>query len=275
MEPSRSSPPAEDGDRGDLDERRRGGGVLSVAKALVILNAFSSTVPVLSLRQIEARTGIPRATGHALCSTLVAHGFLLVEKGRGYQLGPSLLLLGGQVIQRTGLLEAAKDVAKRVALRPGTEAHLGQLVGGWIVFLDRTRSSNTLPKSPPMGARLLATATPCGLAALAELPTDEAMDRVHAAHDSERRTRPDNRAVIECLSIVRRQRFAISESRDRNRWEMGAAIVGPFGQPVGGVSISASISDAGIPGFQVQALSDLNTISSIISRRLLGQDLDA
>ena len=244
-----------------------------MAKALVILNAFSSTVPVLSLRQIETRTGIPRATAHALCATLVAHGFLRAEKGRGYQLGPSLLLLGGQVIQRTGLLEAAKDVAKRVALRPGAEAHLGQLVGGWIVFLDRTRNSSTLPKSPPMGARLLATATPCGLAALAELSIEEAVDRVSAAHNSERRTAPPEGVIIERLDIVRRQRFAISESVDRDRWEMGVAIVNPFAQPVGGVSISASMSDANKPGFIAQALSDLHTISSVIGRRLLGRDL--
>src|SRR3712207_6689293 len=101
-----------------------------------VLHAFTPLTPVLSLRQLSERTAIPRSTVHALCSTLVESGMLEEVPARGYRLGESLLDLGGQVIDRTGLVDAADGVLERVRRREGTEAHLGQLVGGWIVYLD-------------------------------------------------------------------------------------------------------------------------------------------
>ncbi len=55
----------------------------SVAKAMQVLHAFTPVVPVLSLRQLSARTQIPRSTVHALCATLVDAGMLEEVPARG------------------------------------------------------------------------------------------------------------------------------------------------------------------------------------------------
>lgn len=81
--------------------------VQSVTKAVEILKAFDSRHRVLTVRQLSSRTGIPRSTCHSLCSTLATEGLLeLGNGGDGYQLGAMLARLGGQVIERTGLIDA-------------------------------------------------------------------------------------------------------------------------------------------------------------------------
>ena len=74
----------------------------SVAKAARVLQAFTPLVASLSVRQVAERTGIPRSTAHAICLTLCDAGLLEEGTGRGYRLGPALVGLGGQVIERTG-----------------------------------------------------------------------------------------------------------------------------------------------------------------------------
>ena len=89
----------------------REGRVNSVAKATTILGTFTPLVRVLSLRQIVRRTGIPRSTAHGLCVTLCDAGLLEEVPHRGYQLGAALVALGGQVMDRTGLVEARSSSA--------------------------------------------------------------------------------------------------------------------------------------------------------------------
>ena len=106
----------------------------SVLKACKVLRAFTPTVGVLSVRQVAARAQIPRSTAHELCRTLVAEG-MLETSGHGYQLGPSILELAGQIIERTGLVRAAEGILDRLVRAPEQEAHLGQLLQGWIVYV--------------------------------------------------------------------------------------------------------------------------------------------
>jgi DNA-binding IclR family transcriptional regulator len=80
----------------------------TVGKAAAVLRAFTPLTHVLSVRQLAERTGIPRSTVHELCSALCGQALLEAVSGGGYRLGPLLVELGGQVIERTGLVTAAK-----------------------------------------------------------------------------------------------------------------------------------------------------------------------
>ena len=85
--------------------------VAAVGKAAALLRAFGPSAPVLSVRQLAARTGVPRSTVHALATTLAEEGLLDVVAGRGYRLGPLLVGLAGQIIERTGLVAAVEEAA--------------------------------------------------------------------------------------------------------------------------------------------------------------------
>ena len=105
-----------------LDDEQRLG---SVTKAARVLQAFTPLVTLLRVRQVAERPGISRSTAHALCVTLCDAGLLEEAAGRGYRLGPAPVGLGGQVIERTGLVDAAEGVLDRLGPGDGLEIHLG------------------------------------------------------------------------------------------------------------------------------------------------------
>lgn len=212
--------------------------VASVGKAMAVLQSFTALAPVLSLRQLSARTGIPRSTVHGLCRALTEAGMLEPVPARGYQLGPALVGLGGQVIERTGLVDAAEGVLERVVRRGGTEAHLGQLVGGWIVYLDRASGVIRAPMNNRVGLRALAHETGCGRAALACLSPEAAEAVVEQACRSERTRPPAPEALLASLDEVRARGYALGGRFQPGRLSIAAAVVDPAGVPVGAVSIA-------------------------------------
>lgn len=61
--------------------------VRAVSKAAWVLRALADTAHPLSVRELACRTGIPRSTVHALCTTLCQEGLLEAQPGAGYRLG--------------------------------------------------------------------------------------------------------------------------------------------------------------------------------------------
>jgi ribose transport system substrate-binding protein len=70
---------------GTGNEAERQEGVLSVARACTILQAFRSADEVLELRHVAERTGIHKVTALRLLRTLVAKGMLQLVGPRGYR----------------------------------------------------------------------------------------------------------------------------------------------------------------------------------------------
>lgn len=215
-----------------------------MTKAAEVLHSFTALTPVLSLRRLAERTGIPRSTVHGLCVALEDAGLLERVPARGYRLGPALVELGGQVIDRTGLVEAAEGVLERVPRRDGTEAHLGQLVEGWIVYLDRAAGVLRTPMNNRVGLRTPAADTGCGRAALSLLSTDDVRARVADAARSERRRAPEPHeiAVLDGeLRLAREHGYIVSTSFQPGRLSVAAPVAAHDGTPVGGVSIAGPI----------------------------------
>ncbi|HWD44733.1 MAG TPA: IclR family transcriptional regulator [Actinomycetota bacterium] len=210
----------------------------SVAKAARVLQAFTPLATSLSVRQLAERTGIPRSTVHALCVTLCDAGLLEEAAGRGYRLGPALVGLGGQVIERIGLVGAAEGVLDRLVPGDGLEIHLGQLVGGWVVYLDRASGPVRAPMHNRVGLRAPAHLTGCGKAALALLPPQEVAARVEAVCAAESRQLPDLDALARELARARRAGFVVSDTFQPGRTSVAAPIPDLAGAPAGGVSVA-------------------------------------
>src|SRR6476661_2505338 len=111
----------------------------AAAKALELLSVFSFREPRLSLADLAARTGIPRATAFRLLSTLEQSGFLAKEHG-AYQLGIKCFVLGNIVAGGLDLRETAHPhlVALRDATRETTQI---AILDHWqVVYLERMLS---------------------------------------------------------------------------------------------------------------------------------------
>lgn len=211
--------------------------VASVVKACQILRAFSPEVGVLSVRQVAARAELPRSTVHELCRTLETEG-MLEKAGEGYRLGPLMLELGGQVIERTGLVRATEGILDHLVRAPEQEAHLGQLTQGWVVYLDRNSSTRNARMNNRVGQRAPAHLTGCGKAALSWLPFDEVVSHVERCCAEDAAPAPDLSELDAELRKARHDGYVSSQSFQRDRMSVAAAILDASGHPVGGVSVA-------------------------------------
>lgn len=221
-------------------DRDRGPAVASVAKAALLLQTFTPLTTTLSVRQLAERTGIPRSTVHGLCSSLCDAGLLEHVRGRGYQLGPTLVTLGGHVIDRTGLVTAAERPLATVQLDAGEEVHLAQLVESWVVYLDRRAGVRAVPMRNRVGLRALAHRTGCGRAALAALPSAERRRRVVNGCRREHVDQPPLDDLDARLDHERGRGYVISSDFHPGRTSIAAAVLDAHERPVGGVSIAAA-----------------------------------
>ena len=99
-------------------------GVQSVVKATQILGAFDRTCRRLTIREIAERTGIPRSTTHDICRTLVESRLLEAMPDGGFQLGIGLAMLGGQVLERIGLVDVVQRPIRQHLDVFGAEVHV-------------------------------------------------------------------------------------------------------------------------------------------------------
>ena len=207
----------------------------SVTKASTILKAFQPGWRPLTVRDLAGRTGISRSTCHTLCATMEAEELLEKVPGGGYRLGPALAVLGGQVIERAGLVEAALPAMQQLAHDERGEVHLGQLVSSWVVYLHRIESDPRLAMRNRMGLRAPAHLTGCGRAALAALGPERAHELLlmHAG-DEDR----DVGEVLEQLERAREAGYAVSGRFQAGVTSVAAALLGPGGVVLGGISVA-------------------------------------
>ncbi len=91
-------------------------GVGVLDKAMVVLRAVSDAPR--GLAELQASTGLPRATAHRLASALEAHGLLRRDASGRFELGHGLVALGQLSANRFPLVDVARPVA--TALRDAT-----------------------------------------------------------------------------------------------------------------------------------------------------------
>ena len=130
----------------------------------------------------------------------------------------------------------------RLAPTDGLEIHLGQLVGGWVVYLDRASGPVRAPMHNRVGLRAPAHLTGCGKAALALLPPAEVAARVEAVCAAESRQLPDLAALARELDAARRAGFVVSDTFQPGRTSVAAPVPDPAGAPAGGISVAGPTS---------------------------------
>jgi DNA-binding IclR family transcriptional regulator len=91
-------------------------GVGVLDKAMVVMRAVSAEP--CGLAQLQASTGLPRATAHRLARALEVHGLLRRDAAGRFELGHGLVALGQLAADRFPLVDIARPVA--TALRDST-----------------------------------------------------------------------------------------------------------------------------------------------------------
>lgn len=116
----------------------RANGTSSLAKGLGLLDAFSLERPGLTLAELTAASGLPRATVHRLLSALRALGYVHYDPPtRQFRLGYKLLERGYLVAEQIDLRPVARPHLERLRDDTGETVSLQVVDGDEGVYVDK------------------------------------------------------------------------------------------------------------------------------------------
>lgn len=147
----------------------------TLAKGLVVLEAFDADATVLSNAELAARTGIPRPTVARLTHTLTELGYLRCDHDRArYQLGGRALRMVRPLLSAMSFRQAARPLMQELAESVRGTVSIGLLDGTAMIYVETARSGNVGPHVPDIGLPIAVVSTAMGRAAASLLPAGEA-----------------------------------------------------------------------------------------------------
>ena len=148
--------------------------VHSVAKAFEVLKAFDSGSLSLTLRDLERKTGINKATVRRFALTLVDLGYLRMLENHRFQLSPKVLDLGALYLETLTLPDLAYPILERISTQLQESTNLAVLDEAEVVYVSRVNAAERiLDVNLRIGSRLPYYATSLGKALVAWLPAEE------------------------------------------------------------------------------------------------------
>ncbi|OBG35593.1 MULTISPECIES: IclR family transcriptional regulator [Mycolicibacter] len=141
-----------------------------VARVALIMNVFEPG-ECLRLDQVVSRTQLPRSSVHRILNQLHSAG-LLRHRSEGYTLAASSLPVT-RMVEYSQLRAVASRTLERLHADTGLVVHLGVLLGGEVVYLDKVAGRSAVVLPTRVAGRTPANASALGKAMLAQLPAEE------------------------------------------------------------------------------------------------------
>jgi IclR family pca regulon transcriptional regulator len=186
--------------------------VQSLERGLSVIRAFDADRRELSLSDVARATGLTRATTRRFLLTLSELGYVNADDGR-FSLRPRVLELGYPYLSSLSLPELAPPHMERLVARVNESSSISVLDDTDIVYVVRVPTRRIMSITLSVGTRLPAYATSMGRVLLAGLTDDELdllLDRIELAPLTAR-TVTDRRELMQMLSRVRRQGYALTD----------------------------------------------------------------
>jgi DNA-binding IclR family transcriptional regulator len=142
-----------------------------VARVALIMNLFDEPGKRLRLDQVVSRTRLPRSSVHRILKQLNSAG-LLNHRPDGYCIAASPLPVA-KMVDHAELRGVASATLDRLHADTGLVVHLGVLLGGDVVYLDKIAGDNGALVPTRVAGRTPAHASALGKAMLAQLPAEE------------------------------------------------------------------------------------------------------
>ena len=145
----------------------------SLARGLVVIQAFTPTLPQMTISQLSLRTGLSRAAVRRCPYTLCKLGFAGADDAQRYSLRPKMLSLANTYTASSTLANAAQPILERMSAQLGESFSVATLDGDDIVYIARTSVTRVMSVDLHIGSRLPAFCTSMGRVLLAWLPQDQ------------------------------------------------------------------------------------------------------
>lgn len=146
----------------------------TLAKGLVVLEAFDADAPMLGNMELAARTGIPRPTVARLTHTLAELGYLRHDQDVAkYRLGARALRMVRPLLASMKFRQVARPLMQELAQSVRGTVSIGVLDGTAMIYVESARSGDVGPHTPDIGLPIPVILTAMGRAAAAILPPEE------------------------------------------------------------------------------------------------------
>lgn len=202
--------------------------VKSAERTVHILDVLADARRSLTLAELQAITGYPRSSLHALIRTLRELRWLEAdESGSAVGIGPRALLCGTSYLDRDPSLPDALLALEELRSKIERTTHYARLDGPDVIYLATRESAGSARLFSRVGRRLPAHATALGKALLAEL-TDAEVDALlpDAPAALTPHTVTDLKALHAELELVRNRGYAVEREQSTPGIACVASVVG-------------------------------------------------
>ena len=184
--------------------------VLSLARGLLVVEAFQGHPGGLTVGDVAASTGLSRASARRLLITLEMLGYAS-HSGSVYRLSSRVLRLGFSFLSSNSLPAMALPILEEISDALHESSSISTLVDDEIVYLARSVTKRVMSVGLSVGSRLPAYCTSMGrvlLAALSKAELTAYLSRVELKAYTPKTIKSKKRLVAE-LDQVRKQGYAL------------------------------------------------------------------
>ncbi|HXW16679.1 MAG TPA: IclR family transcriptional regulator C-terminal domain-containing protein [Candidatus Acidoferrales bacterium] len=243
----------------------------SLARGLVVIQAFSERNRRLTISQLGAKTGLSRAAVRRCVYTLSKLGFAGTDDGRHFYLRPRVLTLGHAYISSMPLASAAQPVLEHLSHILHESSSIATLDGLDIIYVARASATRIMSIDLGVGSRLPAFCTSMGRVLLANLPPDELesfLARIEFTRHTER-TVANAEKLRQVLRGVQRNGYAIVDQElELGLRSMAVPIRNPMGKVVAALNVGAHAQRVSIQEMQTRLLPNLHAAAQELSMLL-------
>lgn len=187
----------------------------SLARGLIVLQAFRPEFHSLTVPQISDFTGLHRAVVRRCLYTLKALGFIYSPDNRHYHLLPRVLTLGHAYLTSSDLARNAQTAVEHLSSFLGESCSVATLDGDNILYIARASVKRIMKIDLLRGSRLPAHATSMGLILLSELSEKELSEYLNRTvlTPFTEYTIIDRETLIHTLQKIKAQGYAINDQQ--------------------------------------------------------------
>lgn len=229
----------------------------SLARGLLVIQAFSQQSLHLSISQLSKRTGLSRASVRRCLHTLSLLGFAGTDDGRHFYLRPRVLALGHSYLSSMPLATTAQPVLEHLSHILHESCSIALLDGVDIIYVARANVTRIMAIDLGVGTRLPAFCTSIGRVLLANLPPDEIealLSRIEFTRHTDRTVTSVDKLRRVLLSARREGYAIVDQELELGLRSMAVPVQNQMGRVVAAINVGAHGQRVSVQDMQTRFL---------------------
>jgi IclR family transcriptional regulator, pca regulon regulatory protein len=237
----------------------------SLARGLIVIQAFTQQSPQMTISQLSIRTGLSRAAVRRCLYTLTKLGFAGAEDGSRYSLRPRMLTLSHTYTASNTLSTAAQPILERMSAAHRESFSVATLDGDDIVYIARTTVTRVMAVDLHIGSRLPAYCTSMGRVLLAYLPSEQLepyLARVVLTPHTTRTIVSVDKLRIALRSVRRNGYALVDQELEVGLRSLAVPVYAPSGRVVATINLSGNAPRLSVLEMQSRFLTPLRNAAN-------------